>query len=89
MRHDRDTAWPVCEPEDWMSKHLTPIRHQFDEMPPYNYTGIDENITGIFSSNDGTSFCFDESSCDKVDASSTEVTVIKLIIFIKLQDLIK
>lgn len=40
--------WPVYETEDWISKHLTPIRHHLDSVPPYNYTGIDEKISGIF-----------------------------------------
>lgn len=77
MRHDRDTLWPICEPEDWMSKHMTPIRHQLDDMPmPYNYTGIDENLNGFFTANETTTpLFFDDSSCDKVDGSeNNEVT---------------
>lgn len=63
MRHDRDTAWPVCDPEEW----ITPIRHQIDEMPPYNYTGIDEDINGYFQTTDtSSSRLMDES----YDASS-------------------
>lgn len=58
VRHDRNTFWPVCEPEDWLSKHLSPVRHHIGEMPPYNYTGIDENISGFFNSSEG--FYFDE-----------------------------
>lgn len=58
VRHDRNTFWPVCEPEDWLSKHLSPVRHHIGEMPPYNYTGIDENINGFFNSSEG--FYFDE-----------------------------
>lgn len=54
-----------------MSKHVTPIRHQLDDMPlPYNYTGIDENLNGFFTANDTTApLFFDDASCDKVDGS--------------------
>lgn len=58
VRHDRNTSWPVSEPEDWLSKHLSPVRHHIGEMPPYNYTGIDENLSGFFNSSEG--FYFDE-----------------------------
>lgn len=65
-----------------MSKHMTPIRHQLDDMPlPYNYTGIDENLNGFFSSNDATAPLFFEesSSCDKVDGSENcDVSVSRL-----------
>lgn len=63
VRHDRTTNWPVSEPEDWLSKHLSPIRHQLDEVPPYNYAAIDENISGTFDTTDGSnSIYFDENS---------------------------
>lgn len=70
VRHDRNTFWPVSEPEDWFSKHLSPIRHQIGEVPPYNYTGIDEN--GSFS--DGSnSFYFDENTVESSkDESSSD-----------------
>lgn len=55
VRHNRDTLWPVCEAEDWLSKHITPIRHHIDKMPPYNYTGLDENINGMFGTLDESS----------------------------------
>lgn len=55
VRHDRDTLWPVCDPEEWFFKNVTPIRHQIDEMPPYNYTGIDEDINGYFQTTTDTS----------------------------------
>lgn len=61
--------WPVCETEDWLSKHLTPIRHHLDSVPPYNYTGIDEKISGIFD--ESTSSFLPES----VDVSKTDTTV--------------
>lgn len=45
VRHDRNTQWPICEPEDWLHKHLaTPLRHPIEDVPPYNYKGIDESI---------------------------------------------
>lgn len=58
-----------------MSKHMTPIRHQLDDMPlPYNYTGIDENLNGFFTANDtATQLFFDDTSCDKVDGSENNV----------------
>lgn len=58
--------WPVCETEDWLSKHLTPIRHHLDSVPPYNYHGIDEKISGIFD--ESTSSYLPESA----DASKTD-----------------
>lgn len=57
VRHDRNTMWPVCQPEDWLSKHLSPIRHQLGEITPYNYTGLEENESFSDGSN---SFYFDE-----------------------------
>lgn len=84
IRHDRDTSWPICEPEDWLSKHISPIRHPLDEVPPYNYKGIDENIHAVMFNNSSSTaattltatddcgtFYFDESSCDKVDAATS------------------
>lgn len=84
IRHDRDTSWPICEPEDWLSKHISPIRHPLDEVPPYNYKGIDENIHAVIFNNSSSTaattltttddcgtFYFDESSCDKVDAATS------------------
>ncbi|GAB0093446.1 rapamycin-insensitive companion of mTOR [Sergentomyia squamirostris] len=64
VRHDRNTIWPVCEPEDWLSKHLTPIRHQIGDMPPYNYRGIEENVTDFGATE--TSFYFDEANESKL-----------------------
>lgn len=53
-----------------MSKHMTPMRHQLDDMPlPYNYTGIDENLNGFFTANTTTPLFFDDTSGDKVDGS--------------------
>ena len=78
VRHHRNTLWPVGESEDWLSKHLTPIRHQIDKVPPYNYTGIDDNINGIFSTMDeSNSFHLPPDSCDtsKDDEASSETDV--------------
>ncbi|XP_059617891.1 rapamycin-insensitive companion of mTOR [Phlebotomus argentipes] len=65
VRHNRNTIWPVCEPEDWFSKHLTPIRHQIGDMPPYNYRGIEENVVD-FGTTAETSFYFDEANESKL-----------------------
>ncbi|XP_055685205.1 rapamycin-insensitive companion of mTOR [Lutzomyia longipalpis] len=64
VRHDRNTIWPVCEPEDWLSKHLTPMRHQIGDMPPYNYRGIEENVVDFGTTE--TSFYFDEANENKL-----------------------
>lgn len=52
VRHDRDTHWPICEPEDWMSKHMTvaalatlSMRHALDAVPPYNYAGMQDDLS--------------------------------------------
>ncbi|KAH8386683.1 hypothetical protein KR093_001958, partial [Drosophila rubida] len=44
VRHDRNTMWPVHQPEDWMSSQFTPARHHYEEVPPYNYMSIDDQI---------------------------------------------
>ncbi|XP_053949989.1 rapamycin-insensitive companion of mTOR isoform X1 [Anastrepha ludens] len=49
VRHDRNTVWPVHQPEDWMSNNYTPVRHHYEDMPPYNYTGIDDQIDGSYT----------------------------------------
>ncbi|XP_028898249.2 rapamycin-insensitive companion of mTOR isoform X2 [Zeugodacus cucurbitae] len=49
VRHDRNTDWPVHQPEDWMSNNYTPVRHHYEDMPPYNYTGIDDQIDGSYT----------------------------------------
>ncbi|XP_067642123.1 rapamycin-insensitive companion of mTOR isoform X3 [Eurosta solidaginis] len=49
VRHDRNTIWPVHQPEDWMSHNFTPVRHPYEDMPPYNYTGIDDQIDGSYT----------------------------------------
>lgn len=76
VRHNRDTLWPVCEAEDWLSKHLTPIRHHIDKVPPYNYTGLEENINGMFGTLDESSSFFmpDSGETSKEDDIS-EVSV--------------
>lgn len=77
VRHNRDTLWPVCEAEDWLSKHLTPIRHHIDKMPPYNYTGLDENINGMFGTLDeSSSFYMPDSGETSKEDDVSEVSVI-------------
>ncbi|XP_075155173.1 rapamycin-insensitive companion of Tor isoform X2 [Haematobia irritans] len=48
VRHDRNTIWPVHQPEDWMLGNYTPVRHHFDDVPPYNYTGMEDQIDGSY-----------------------------------------
>lgn len=72
VRHNRDTLWPVCESEDWMSKHPTPVRHQIDKVPPYNYTGIEDSVNCIFNSNNETTSFYLPDPCD---ASKEDVSV--------------
>ena len=50
VRHDRNSTWPVHQPEDWMSNNITPARHHYEDMPPYNYTGIEDQIDGFYYS---------------------------------------
>lgn len=72
--------WPACESEDWLSKHLTPIRHQISKVPPYNYTGIDQNINVIFGSSDGsTPFYVTDSGDNTKELDKNEVSVYHVI----------
>ncbi|XP_030564623.1 rapamycin-insensitive companion of mTOR [Drosophila novamexicana] len=48
VRHDRNTMWPVHQPEDWISNQYTPVRHHYEDMPPYNYTGIEDQIDASY-----------------------------------------
>lgn len=61
VRHDRDTHWPISQPEDWMAKQLLAsvgvgggggvgggvvgLRHGLDAVPPYNYAGMDDAMS--------------------------------------------
>lgn len=75
VRHNRNTLWPVCESEDWLSKHLTPIRHHIDKVPPYNYTGLDDNINGLFGTLDeSASFYIPESGETSKEDDASEVS---------------
>lgn len=40
--------WPVHQPEDWMLGNYTPVRHHYEDMPPYNYTGLEDQIDGSY-----------------------------------------
>ncbi|KAH8404427.1 hypothetical protein KR222_010690, partial [Zaprionus bogoriensis] len=40
VRHDRNTMWPVHQPEDWVSSHFTSVRHHFED--------IDDQIDGSY-----------------------------------------
>lgn len=44
VRHDRNTIWPVHQPEDWIAGNFTPVRHHCVDMPPYNYPGMQDQI---------------------------------------------
>ncbi|KAH8373225.1 hypothetical protein KR009_006539, partial [Drosophila setifemur] len=49
VRHDRNTMWPVHQPEDWMSSQYTPVRHYYEDVPPYNMTILEDQIDGFYS----------------------------------------
>lgn len=69
VRHDRNTFWPVNEPEDWVTKQLSPVRHQIDSFPPYNYTGIDDfSLSGVGQA----SFYFDDQNDSSTDGTREE-----------------
>lgn len=71
VRHDRNTFWPVIEPEDWLGKQLTPVRHKIERAPPYNYSAIDE-INGSFAETDANaSFYFEEHIDNSTDLQDT------------------
>lgn len=85
VRHDRNTFWPVMEPEDWFSKQLTPMRHHPDHLPPYNYPPIDEMNGTLSITGDGhTTFYFDDTNdsstentkenTDQVDTGTSQIT---------------
>lgn len=74
VRHNRNTYWPVCEPEDWLSKHLSPVRHQIGEVPPYNYSAIDDTE---FFSDGSNSFYFDETSNDVNSRDIKDLSIIE------------
>ncbi|KAM8718758.1 hypothetical protein ACLKA7_001466 [Drosophila subpalustris] len=48
VRHDRNTMWPVHQPEDWISTQYSPMRHHYEDMPPNNYTVNDDQIDGSY-----------------------------------------
>ncbi|XP_034669352.1 rapamycin-insensitive companion of mTOR isoform X2 [Drosophila subobscura] len=48
VRHDRNTMWPVHQPEDWMSNQYTPVRHFYEDAPPYNFTVLEDQIDGSY-----------------------------------------
>ncbi|XP_017150826.1 rapamycin-insensitive companion of mTOR [Drosophila miranda] len=48
VRHDRNTMWPVHQPEDWMSNQYTPVRHYYEDAPPYNFTVLEDQIDGSY-----------------------------------------
>lgn len=72
IRHDRSVQWPVYQPEDWNPNNITPIRHHFDEVPPYNYKGIDEHIDCFNASSDSNSYFLDEQVESKGSSSKDE-----------------
>ncbi|XP_063704935.1 rapamycin-insensitive companion of mTOR isoform X2 [Culicoides brevitarsis] len=77
VRHDRNTLWPVNEPEDWVSQKLSPVRHAFESFPPYNYTGIDErdlNVSGIGQA----SFYFDDPNDSITDIQREEIDTVDM-----------
>lgn len=69
VRHDRNTFWPVNEPEDWVTKQLSPVRHPIESFPPYNYTGIDDySLSGVGQA----SFYFDDPNDSSTEGTKEE-----------------
>ncbi|XP_044316925.1 rapamycin-insensitive companion of mTOR [Drosophila rhopaloa] len=48
VRHDRNTMWPVHQPEDWMSSQYTPVRHYYEDVPADNLTMLEDQIDGFY-----------------------------------------
>ncbi|XP_017025481.1 rapamycin-insensitive companion of mTOR [Drosophila kikkawai] len=49
VRHDRNTMWPVHQPEDWISNQYTPVRHYYEDvLPAYNLTMLEDQIDGFY-----------------------------------------
>lgn len=44
VRHDKNTMWPVHHPEDYALGNYTPVRHHYEDMPPYNYSGLEDQM---------------------------------------------
>ncbi|XP_053682503.1 rapamycin-insensitive companion of mTOR [Sabethes cyaneus] len=81
VRHDRNTCWPVYEPEEWFPRQFnTPVRHNYS-LAPYNYTALlGDNEEGllptdgddqqlIVSRMESTSVGEDQSDCADPSAS--------------------
>ncbi|XP_017050500.1 rapamycin-insensitive companion of mTOR [Drosophila ficusphila] len=50
VRHDKNTMWPVHQPEDWMSNQYTPVRHYCEDVPSYSMTMMEDQIDGFYYS---------------------------------------
>ncbi|XP_017088263.2 rapamycin-insensitive companion of mTOR [Drosophila bipectinata] len=49
VRHDRNTMWPVHQPEDWMSSQYTPVRHYYEDANSYNQmTVLEDQVDGFY-----------------------------------------
>ncbi|KAH8362188.1 hypothetical protein KR084_008923 [Drosophila pseudotakahashii] len=48
VRHDKNTMWPVHQPEDWMSSQYTPVRHYYEDVPADNMTMMEEYIERFY-----------------------------------------
>ncbi|XP_055526616.1 rapamycin-insensitive companion of mTOR [Wyeomyia smithii] len=49
VRHDRNTCWPVYEPEEWFPRQLnTPVRQNYS-LAPYNYTALLGDNEGLLT----------------------------------------
>ncbi|XP_017064890.1 rapamycin-insensitive companion of mTOR [Drosophila eugracilis] len=44
VRHDKNTMWPVHQPEDWMSSQYTPVRHYYED----NVTMMEDYIERFY-----------------------------------------
>lgn len=53
-----------------MSNQYTPVRHPFEDMPPYNYPGIDDQIDGSYY----TGSCWYLTQTQDVNTTTTTTT---------------
>nr|AAQ22398.1 SD16537p [Drosophila melanogaster] len=65
VRHDKNTMWPVHQPEDWMSSQYTPVRHYYEDVPADNMTMMDDYIERFYE----TGSDFWHMLADQTDAS--------------------
>nr|XP_016937001.2 rapamycin-insensitive companion of mTOR [Drosophila suzukii] len=65
VRHDKNTMWPVHQPEDWMSNQYTPVRHYYEDAPADNVTMMEDYMERFYD----TGSCYWNLIADQTDAS--------------------